>query len=676
MHRLRVLLAQLPVPNNPATNVPLAAGYLKAYAQARGLLDRVEIEILSRALADHAGDALLVDAIVERRPDVLGLSLYTWSSERSLAIAERARARLPGLLVIVGGPEVQRDNDWLLGHPAVGVAVLGEGEQTFAELLALLADDRQPQAPSPKPQDPWLKYPITLSPCHLAAVRGIAFRDEAGELIVTGERVALADLAPLPSPYLLGYLEPGPILMVEISRWCPYACAFCLYGRNMGPKLGSRYFPLERILAEVRWGRERGATQIHFVEANLNLVPVFRPLMGALADLNADGALAIYAELRGEHLTDEAVEALVRAGLRVAEVGLQTANPVALAAAHRRTDLQKWAAGTRRLARRGVEIYLDVILGLPADDAAGAAETLDFIRREDLGAYDVFTLQVLPGTETRRQAAEYGLTFQERPPYYILGTDRLSYGELRRLRRDLKLGAGLDPDEVEGCPPPRLEALEAPRFGEKKRPDLVETRRQGDEEIGRSDAPGLPISSSPCLDRLRLLGGDDAGWEAAAASVRQLARHVDVVARWQDAGRLSGLLAQAIEANPTALFDCYLLAEEPPPPEALAAWRAALPYQPGYLDRVAVYRRAAPDPAHERVSPRLWLVLPWTAQAEPGRYRGVAELIWRYDLDEGDEPPLGAWRSAGGAGVWVRGLAEAQVAQLRERGGLRLWSGG
>jgi radical SAM superfamily enzyme YgiQ (UPF0313 family) len=32
----------------------------------------------------------------------------------------------------------------------------------------------------------------------------------------------------LPSPYLLGYLEPGQILMVEISRWCPYSCGFCL----------------------------------------------------------------------------------------------------------------------------------------------------------------------------------------------------------------------------------------------------------------------------------------------------------------------------------------------------------------------------------------------------------------------------------------------------------------
>ena len=71
---LRVLLLQLPVPNNPRANIPLAAGYLKAYAHAQGLLERVEVEIMPRPVADRGGDALIVDEIVRRCPDVLGLS--------------------------------------------------------------------------------------------------------------------------------------------------------------------------------------------------------------------------------------------------------------------------------------------------------------------------------------------------------------------------------------------------------------------------------------------------------------------------------------------------------------------------------------------------------------------------------------------------------------------------
>lgn len=647
MSELSVLLMQLPVPNNPATNVPLAAGYLKAYAQAQGLLERVRIDILPRALADRAGDALLVEAIAARRPDVLGISLYTWNSERSLDIAQRAKERCPAMRVVVGGPEVQKDNVWVLEHPAVDVAVIGEGEQTFAELLQ--SSTLGPQSSEPSTHD-----------AALAAIGGLAFRDAVGNLVVTAERAPLDDLAALPSPYLLGYLEidPGGMLMVEISRWCPYSCGFCLYGRNMGPRLGSRYFPLEHILAEIRWGRERGAARVHFVEANLNLVPVFRPLMSALADLNADGRMTLYAELRGEHLTEEAVDALARAGLRVAEVGLQTANPAALKAARRKTDLRKWAAGTRRLARRGVEVYLDVILGLPADDAAGVAGTLDFIRREDLGPYDVFTLQVLPGTGVRGQAAQYGLVYQDRPPYYILATDRLGYADLRRLRRELKIGAGLDPDEVEGCPPPRADAL-APGRGT---------------TADRRKAAGDPSAPAP-VDRLWLADAGAATWEAGAAAVARLAGHTDVVARWEDRVALAALLAHAITANPATLFDCYLLAGTPPHPADLRAWRAALPYRPGYLDRVAVYRRDAPEPAHDRVSPRLWLVLPWTAQAEPDAYAGIAEIVWAYGLDAGEEPPLAAWAAAGGAGVWVRGRTAAEVAGWQGEGGLRLWYG-
>jgi radical SAM superfamily enzyme YgiQ (UPF0313 family) len=672
---------QLPVPNNPATNVPLAAGYLKAYAHTQGLLDHFKIDILPRSLVDNAGDALLVDTIVAHAPDVLGISLYTWNSERSLDIAQRVKAHLPRLIVVGGGPEIQPDNEWALRHPGLDIAVIGEGEQTFCELLLEIGDWRL------EIRSPHLQSPISnLHPHRLSNIAGLAFRDHIGALIFTLERTALSDLSALPSPYLLGYLEPGPMLMVEVSRWCPYACSFCLYGRNMGPKLGNRYFPLEQILAEIRWGRERGATSVHFIEANLNLVPIFRPLMAALADLNADGALALYAELRGEHLSEETVVALARAGLRVAEVGLQTANPESLKAVLRRTDLVKWAAGTRRLYAHGVEVLLDVILGLPADDADGVAETLDFIQREDLGPYDVFTLQVLPGTAVRQQAEQFGMRYQDRPPYYVLQTNRLTYTALRQLRHDLKLGAGFDLDAVEGCPAPRIEVLTTADDGRRTNDERLTTdegRTTNDERLTtdhrpptidhrliadpRSLSPDFrPLSPAPRpLTQLLLVDADEDAWAEARESIRRLASHVDIVVDWRDVERLSTLLTVAIQANLATLFDVYAMADAPPRPDEVRQWREALPYQPGYLDRVAVYRLVTPQPEHERVSPRVFLVVPWIAQIEPTDYAGVAEIIWVYDLAPGEEPPRGAWRAAGGAGVWARGVGWVQVGDWR-----------
>lgn len=636
--KLHVLLMQLPVPNNPALNVPLALGYLKAYAYAKGLQSRVEIELLPRALADHAGDALLVDEIVARAPDVLGLSLYTWNSERSFAIVDRVKAQLPYLRVVVGGPEVQRDNAWVLEHLGVDVAVIGEGEQTFTDLLWFWCSNGP---------DTWA--------AGLASIPGIAYR-QSGQVHFTTERVALSDLAIVPSPYLLGYLEApaDSMMMIEVSRWCPYGCSFCLYGRNMGPKLGSRYFGLERVVAEIVWAQERGITKVHFVEANLNLVPLFWPLMRVLAALNADHHMTFYAELRGEHLTDEVVAALQRANVRYVEVGLQTTNPVALKASHRRTDLSKWAAGTRRLYNYGIEVYLDVILGLPEDTAAGVQATLDFLQRESLGPYDVFTLQVLPGTAVRQQAAQYGLRYQSRPPYYVLETNQFSYDQLRQLRRELKIGADLDPHAVEGMPLPRRNAL--------LRPD----------RMNKAEAISTVwLEGSTVVEQL-------------AETSARLASHVDVVVDAAQLYEAAQGLATSIARNPSCVIDLYLLcATEPPTPAELREWRERLPYQPGYLDRVAVYSSATPAGQDVRVSPRCFLVLPWTSTVNPDDYKRVAEVIWRFELNAGDSVPAGAWRAAGGAGIWLhlaldctddqRAIIWKQVRQWEQETGRLVW---
>jgi radical SAM superfamily enzyme YgiQ (UPF0313 family) len=646
--KLRVLLVQLPVPNNPSLNTPLAAGYLKAYAYAQGLIDAAEIELLPRLLTDYAGDALLVDEIVARQPDVLGVSLYTWNSERSLDIIRRVKECLPGLRVVVGGPEVQKENLWVLQHPAIDVAVIGEGEQTFCEVLQIAYCKLDRSISN-------LQYAIG----NLQSVPGLAFRDTDGELIFTPERVPLNDLSVIPSPYLDGYLDvPNDgMLMVEVSRWCPYSCSFCLYGRNMGTKLGNRYFGLERVLAEIRWGREQGIKRIHFVEANLNLVPLFWPLMHALEDLNYHRQMTFYAELRGEHLTEEVVIALDRANVRYVEVGLQTANLTALKASLRRTDLRKWAAGTRRLYAHGIEVYLDVILGLPADDEGGIAETLDFIQREELGSYDVFTLQMLPGTAVRQQAAQYGLSFQERPPYYVLGTDCLNYANLRRLRRELKQGANVPLDAVEGMPEPRRNAL----------------LRRADQSA--ADALGL-------IDQLWFMASQPVTVDEWV--VKRLAAHVDIVLKLEDVTAYTPVLATAIMCNPATIFDVYFYCEEAPPSaHTLRQWREALPFQPGYLDRVAVYQSVEPTQGYTRVSPRCFLVLPWTSTVDPADFRDIAEIIWRFELAEDDSVPLNAWYGAGGSGVCLdfmpgctpgyRTQVMAGVEQWEQETGRRVW---
>src|SRR5689334_12945004 len=126
MSRRRVLLVQLPIPPVGPTpvhgNVPLAAGYLKMYAELKGLGERYTIDILPTHEANTFGDAALVEAILRRDPWLVGFTCYLWNIDRTLWILEQLKARKPGLITLVGGPEITADNDWTLRHPSVDYA--------------------------------------------------------------------------------------------------------------------------------------------------------------------------------------------------------------------------------------------------------------------------------------------------------------------------------------------------------------------------------------------------------------------------------------------------------------------------------------------------------------------------------------------------------------------------
>ncbi|MBI1900257.1 MAG: cobalamin B12-binding domain-containing protein, partial [Planctomycetia bacterium] len=146
--RRRVLLVQLPIPQPgmaPAKgNVALAAGYLALMARLRGLDADYQIEILPTREANELSDQGLVATILDRQPDLVGFTCYLWNVNRTLFVAERLKAARPDLFVLLGGPEITADNAWVLSSPCVDFAAIGEGEQTFVELLAALRDGTPP----------------------------------------------------------------------------------------------------------------------------------------------------------------------------------------------------------------------------------------------------------------------------------------------------------------------------------------------------------------------------------------------------------------------------------------------------------------------------------------------------------------------------------------------------
>ena len=323
MSRRRVLLCQLPIPPaGPAPvrgNVPLAGAYLKMFAELRGLGERYDIQLLPTPEANTLGDAALVEAILVRDPWLVGFTCYLWNIDRTLWIAERLKARRPELLILLGGPEITADNSWTLRHPAIDYAAIGEGEQTFVELL------NNPQA------------------------KDIAGLHVRGMTTTPAFRKPLPHLNDISSPYLAGILDAADerMLLLETIRGCIYKCKFCYYPKSYDDLY---YVAEEKIVANLRHARERGATEVVLLDPTLNQGRNFDKFVELLARENPDKQFTYFGELRAEGLKESTALLLKQANFSEVEIGLQSIDPLAMDLMDRKNNLKAFERGVAVVA--------------------------------------------------------------------------------------------------------------------------------------------------------------------------------------------------------------------------------------------------------------------------------------------------------------------------------------
>ncbi|MFZ5831540.1 MAG: B12-binding domain-containing radical SAM protein [Planctomycetota bacterium] len=430
-----VMLVQLPLPSvdpdGMGGNVPLAAGYLKLFAERRGLDKVVEIEILPASVANQLGDAALVEEISARRPFLVGFTCYLWSVERSLWVAAGLKQLCPEAHVLIGGPEVTLDNPWVLQSAAIDYATVGEGEATFAALLAALA-------------------------------RGGSGDDIPGVLVPHAPqefepRDPLEDLEIITSPYRAGILSIGAdgSMPLETSRGCRFRCRFCYYPKAFP---GLRLLSPAAVAREVDWARRHGVREVALLDPTLNERPDFLPLLGSLVAVNHDRGVSFSAELRAEGIGRDETQLLAAANVAEVEVGLQSVDPGAQRMMGRVVDLRRFVEGARRMIDAGLRVRTDLIVGLPGDTPDSVRRGIDFLVEEHpFTEAQVFHLSILPGTAFRADADRLAIEYQPRPPYGVLHTPTLDIEQMAELMMEAEEALGTEFDPL---PAPRLRPAE------------------------------------------------------------------------------------------------------------------------------------------------------------------------------------------------------------------------
>ncbi len=418
---------QLPVPPPAALaatgNVPLAAGCLGVAARVHGLTSRLQIDVVEPSATDALGDTLLADRIARDEPEFVGFSLYLWNSERSLHLAREVKRRSPNTRVLIGGPEVCADNAFLLGLPGADFAVAGEAEDTFARLMAALLDGASP-----------------------AGIPGVAVRGPLGFSAFAPQPAANFPLTDYPSPYLEGLVpvEAQRSTYVETVRGCRSHCTFCFYPRSSSVL---RTLDVGRSAELVAGLRDRGAREVVFLDPTFNHRPEFEALLDALVRENASRALTFFAEVRAEGLTPLQARKLKQAGFDRLEIGLQSVRRETLKRVRRGGSPEKVAEAARMLHGEGIELLVDLIVGLPGDTPEDVLRGMEFLDANGLAREaQVFPLSLLPGTAMRATAGEDGVVFDPAPPYRVRRTPGFSEEALWQtvLAAEERLGRRLD----------------------------------------------------------------------------------------------------------------------------------------------------------------------------------------------------------------------------------------
>jgi radical SAM superfamily enzyme YgiQ (UPF0313 family) len=584
--RRTVLLVQLPIPPlGPGPirgNVPLAAAYLKLFAERQRRNTRFNIELFPAGQANALGDQALAAAISDREPWLVGFTCYLWNIERTLWLARELKRRRPDVHIVLGGPEVTADNAWVLETLDYDLAVLGEGEQTFAQLL--LGED-VPAAPIPglfiPAAGPGPRYDPSRQPA---------------------PRAPLADLNQLGSPYLAGILDVADeeMLLLETSRGCRYRCRFCYYWKSYDK---TYYLADETIQASLRLAAERGAREVFLLDPTLNQRKDFADLLRLLAAGNPGHRFSYFGELRGEGVTEETAHLLREANFTEVEVGLQSIEPDAMTLMDRKNNLRAFERGVRAMMRQGIRVKVDLIVGLPGDTVESVRRGLHYLHDNGLCSdLQVFNLAVLPGTAFREEAAALGLTFQPRPPYYVLKTPTLDRTDLFGLMHEAQ---ELFDIEFDAQPPPVLDLDPAAVPAAVWRVDLdQDARRAPPAAHERSQAFTLWLHARSFTVRCR---------EAAACITRTLRDNpfttlqVVLEPSAQDAAAIMGSLDRA----------------------TLATLMGACQSRPTYLDRYYALQPGRPNGAK-----RLILLLPASLRPclDPGwieQVGSIATLVWR-----------------------------------------------
>ena len=345
-----------------------------------------EMEIAEYTINQYPRDVLR--DIYRRQPDIIGFSCYIWNIAFIGELLGDIKKVLPCVRVILGGPEVSYNpEDVLSRYPAVDNIITGEGEKAWSEIT------------------------------------------DHAERIIAGVPIPLDEI-----PFMYDNLDAfaNRMLYYETSRGCPFGCSYCLSSESRGVRFRS----LKLVLPELQKFLDAKAMIVKFVDRTFNAKKEHAEAIWKYLKEHDNGVTTFHFEIEADLITDEQIEFLrtVRKGLFQFEIGVQSTNGPTLREVNRRAELFRIKHVVESL-KDYMKVHVDLIAGLPFEDLEAFKKSFNEVYSWGTDELQLGFLKVLHGTQMERKASEYGMKWQQAPPYEVLSNNWLSYADISELKK-------------------------------------------------------------------------------------------------------------------------------------------------------------------------------------------------------------------------------------------------
>lgn len=381
---MKILLISPPQPGAARYGKLAAAG---SYLPPLGLASLAAMvrEAHEVRIVDGTVEAVTLDdlekIIDQWRPAVVGIMTLTSTFYTANALCAAAKRVDSTIVTVLGGAHPSAQPSESMADPAVDVVVVGEGEETFRELIQALEERTA-----------------------LASVAGLYLRQ--GEAVIpTAPRRPIDRLDDLPWPARdllpMQLYHPSPMnyrklpaFSVMCGRGCPYQCTFCSCSKVFPGRMRLR--SPENVIAEIRMLVDRfGAREILIWD---DLFGISRPWTLRFCELIAPLGLSWSAWMRVDTVDPDLLGIMAQTGCWHISYGVESGNQRVLDSIRKQITLEQVRSAFAWTHEAGMEARGTFIFGFPGETPATMRETIDLAIAIDADYAQFQLLTPYPGS--------------------------------------------------------------------------------------------------------------------------------------------------------------------------------------------------------------------------------------------------------------------------------------